>query len=146
MQNWRNIDFTGKAKRLNKSVRARYPERKKIGKIHARDLREICKKANGKCVSCSTSDDLTFDHIVPLSAGGFNLRCNLQLLCRSCNQDKGARHPERIGALLAEQRKELARQKALRQDKRRASKALRNPPAELLGDLVHEDFQPLPSK
>ena len=34
-------------------------------------------------------EDLTIDHVVPRSKGGSNARENLQLLCLSCNTEKG---------------------------------------------------------
>ena len=40
------------------------------------------------CVFCGAVDDLTVDHIVPLSRGGNDDRDNLQTLCRSCNSGK----------------------------------------------------------
>src|SRR5690625_7295879 len=45
---------------------------------------------NGECQRCSTTHNLTIDHIVPLSMGGSWHRNNLQLLCRRCNRKKGA--------------------------------------------------------
>lgn len=36
------------------------------------------------------------DHIVPISRGGPHVASNLQLLCRSCNLDKGNAVPERV--------------------------------------------------
>jgi 5-methylcytosine-specific restriction endonuclease McrA len=43
----------------------------------------------GKCVICLSTEDLTVDHIVPLSAGGkkYNMN-NLQTLCKICHSDK----------------------------------------------------------
>lgn len=46
---------------------------------------------NYACVVCGAKDDITVDHIIPLSRGGSNDFDNLQTLCRSCNSRKGAR-------------------------------------------------------
>lgn len=140
--NWKGIDFHGKAQRLNKSVRKRYPDRHNIGKVSCGQLRQIFISAKGLCVSCGSPDAISFDHIVPLSAGGFNVRQNLQLMCVPCNQAKGAKHPERIGEKIAEQKRVLAQQKAQKQAKRRESKALRKPPQEIIANLVHVDYLP----
>lgn len=43
------------------------------------------------CAICDSTDDLTGDHIVPLSQGGTNTMSNVQVLCRSCNSRKGGR-------------------------------------------------------
>jgi hypothetical protein len=45
----------------------------------------------GSCALCGRTDDLTRDHIVPLSRGGTNARSNLRILCRPCNSAKRAR-------------------------------------------------------
>ncbi|WP_200920517.1 HNH endonuclease [Citrobacter portucalensis] len=42
-----------------------------------------------RCKQCGISDDLTIDHIRPVSKGGGNEDENLQTLCRSCNSRKG---------------------------------------------------------
>jgi 5-methylcytosine-specific restriction endonuclease McrA len=54
-----------------------------------RALRHI--KAVGPCVQCGSTEDLTWDHIVPLVKGGTNELSNLQVLCRACNGSKGAK-------------------------------------------------------
>ena len=38
-----------------------------------------------QCVECGRTDDLTADHVVPLSQGGKSEAGNYQVLCRSCN-------------------------------------------------------------
>lgn len=42
------------------------------------------------CANCDSSEDITRDHIVPLSRGGTDYISNIQPLCRSCNCKKGA--------------------------------------------------------
>lgn len=44
-----------------------------------------------RCVECGEGDDLTVDHIVPVSRGGTNDPENLQTLCARCNRAKGSR-------------------------------------------------------
>lgn len=44
-----------------------------------------------KCVYCGSTEDLTLDHIIPLSRGGNNDASNLATACRSCNSSKGAK-------------------------------------------------------
>jgi 5-methylcytosine-specific restriction endonuclease McrA len=52
-----------------------------------RGLRELVLSA-GRCATCGSKDDLTVDHIMPISKGGTHERTNLQCLCRKCNEDK----------------------------------------------------------
>lgn len=40
------------------------------------------------CSDCRSTNDLTGDHIVPVSRGGLNTRANCQVLCRTCNARK----------------------------------------------------------
>ena len=48
----------------------------------------------GKCQNCGRIDNLTIDHITPISKGGTDDLVNLQCLCRHCNRRKG---PEKNG-------------------------------------------------
>ena len=43
------------------------------------------------CAYCGSTEDLTLDHIVPLSQGGPHSFDNLCVACRSCNASKGAK-------------------------------------------------------
>ncbi len=47
-----------------------------------------------RCAYCGSKDNLTIDHIIPLSRGGTNREDNLQCLCRDCNNLKGASMPD----------------------------------------------------
>lgn len=47
--------------------------------------------AVGLCAYCGSSDNLSIDHVKPVSKGGGNERTNLQCLCLPCNIKKGNR-------------------------------------------------------
>jgi hypothetical protein len=51
----------------------------------------VYERDESKCVKCSSSSDLCFDHIIPFSRGGAsNHPDNIQLLCSKCNLEKSA--------------------------------------------------------
>jgi hypothetical protein len=45
----------------------------------------------GRCRHCGSTDQLHFDHVIPVSRGGTNTAANVQLLCGSCNRAKAAK-------------------------------------------------------
>lgn len=51
----------------------------------------VYQRDQGKCVQCSDTSYMEFDHIIPFSKGGANTLNNVQLLCRRCNLAKGDR-------------------------------------------------------
>ena len=59
-------------------------------RIQSAVKREVWRRDQGKCVECGISENLEFDHIIPVSKGGANTVRNLQLLCESCNRSKSA--------------------------------------------------------
>ena len=50
----------------------------------------VWQRDEGKCVRCGSSENLEFDHIIPVSKGGASTERNVQLLCGVCNRAKGA--------------------------------------------------------
>jgi len=55
------------------------------------DIQEVFDYWGPMCAYCGSTDDLTLDHIVPLSQGGSHSFDNLCVACRSCNASKGAK-------------------------------------------------------
>jgi len=43
----------------------------------------------GRCLCCGSTENITVDHVIPLSLGGSNSIANIQPLCEGCNLDKG---------------------------------------------------------
>ncbi len=52
---------------------------------------EVWQRDGGKCVECSSKENLEYDHIIPISKGGSNTARNIQLLCESCNRKKSGK-------------------------------------------------------
>lgn len=55
----------------------------------------------GTCAYCGTTENLTFDHIIPLSRGGEHQIGNLVAACKPCNSRKHAKDELEFRALLA---------------------------------------------
>ena len=56
---------------------------------------------DGACAYCGSTENLTLDHVVPLSREGSHTIENLVAACRPCNSRKGARDELEYRALLA---------------------------------------------
>jgi 5-methylcytosine-specific restriction endonuclease McrA len=54
-----------------------------------RKRRAVYARDGYRCVKCGSGDDLTLDHIRPVSWGGSNRAENLQTMCGPCNRAKG---------------------------------------------------------
>jgi 5-methylcytosine-specific restriction endonuclease McrA len=77
-QHWRRL--TNQTETGSFSGRPRIPEALR---------HEVWRRDGGQCVRCGSRDRLEFDHIVPLAMGGSNTPRNIELLCESCNRQKG---------------------------------------------------------
>jgi hypothetical protein len=48
----------------------------------------VWQRDEGKCVRCGSSENLEFDHIIPVAKGGASTERNVRLLCETCNRAK----------------------------------------------------------
>lgn len=66
------------------------------GSHTAAEVEQIHAEQGYVCAICgvSTAEKKHIDHIMPLALGGSNWASNLQILCPTCNDRKGAKHPD----------------------------------------------------
>jgi 5-methylcytosine-specific restriction endonuclease McrA len=65
------------------------PTREQRGYDYAwRKISKALREEQPWCSKCGRTNDLTVDHIHPLSDGGQTIASNLQVLCRKCNSSK----------------------------------------------------------
>jgi 5-methylcytosine-specific restriction endonuclease McrA len=69
----------------------RYGLTPKQAKIHPMAILKFFEVYDYRCLACGATENITFDHIIPLSRGGRNRFRNLQPLCAFCNNAKGNR-------------------------------------------------------
>lgn len=56
------------------------------------DIRQqVLERDGNRCARCGGEDEMHIDHVHPVSLGGLPLLANLQVLCKTCNLQKGAR-------------------------------------------------------
>ena len=82
--------------RKNKAKRTEYRHgRRAAGQFSYSVVPALKELQKGKCAICRNflSSLIEVDHIMPIALGGTNESSNLQLLCRTCNRSKGAKHP-----------------------------------------------------
>ena len=56
--------------------------------------RKVWIRNKGQCTACGSRKDLQYDYILAISEGGNNTLDNLQLLCKTCDQEKSDKKNE----------------------------------------------------
>lgn len=56
-----------------------------------REDRYTVEQGMEECIYCGSTENLTFDHLIPVSEGGSDTISNQVPACQSCNSSKGAR-------------------------------------------------------
>lgn len=49
----------------------------------------VWERDQGRCVSCGSTIELQYDHVIPVALGGGSAAENLQIMCGPCNRRKG---------------------------------------------------------
>jgi 5-methylcytosine-specific restriction endonuclease McrA len=70
----------------NRNYRRRICE----GTVTVEEWLHVLRLYGSKCLCCK-ADEITRDHVIPLSKGGLNVASNLQPLCGCCNKKKATR-------------------------------------------------------
>jgi len=87
-------------KNINKvrEINRLYYNNRRIGgdEITSDDWQKIKDAYDNRCIKCGKSNNLTIDHIIPVSKGGKNSIKNIQPLCQSCNSKKYNKYPKTI--------------------------------------------------
>lgn len=58
------------------------------GQIFTISTRDFRRLHAGPCMACGATEDLIFDHLIPVERGGDHSIGNLSRLCRPCNTSK----------------------------------------------------------
>lgn len=70
----------------------RYALKKGAEGSHAvKEWLDLVEEFNHRCIRCFRINNLTRDHIIPLSMGGSDYIGNIQPLCKKCNSSKGVK-------------------------------------------------------
>ncbi len=62
-----------------------------VGGFTVQEWFDLCNKYDNKCLCCGTTENISVDHVVPISQGGTNYIDNIQPLCLHCNKVKNAK-------------------------------------------------------
>lgn len=65
-----------------------HPYAKERGILTKTLRKRIYDRDGNRCLNCGSTENLSIDHIIPLSKGGQTIIQNLQTLCLTCNLKK----------------------------------------------------------
>jgi 5-methylcytosine-specific restriction endonuclease McrA len=83
-----NRDKTNNYKLANRHKRRAMIKESGVYLVTGRDLSKIRRQS---CVYCGSKDDITIEHIIPITRGGTHSIGNLTSACRSCNFSKSGK-------------------------------------------------------
>ena len=85
---YEHMDCINEETRRNHVVTPLERARKRFDKKRNRIFKQLIERDGKYCAHCGRTDDLTVDHIIPISNNGDDELDNLQILCRACNSSK----------------------------------------------------------
>lgn len=83
----RNKEKNRPAKNARQQIRNRIVQ----GSIYVISKKDLRRLYGQPCSACGTMENLSIDHIIPISRGGSHSVGNMMTLCRPCNASKHAR-------------------------------------------------------
>ena len=96
--------------RWESSLRHRKEKEAAISDFTPKQWERLREESGGICSYCGErSDDLTADHIIPLSRGGNHTLDNIAVACRTCNSRKGGRTLEEANMRIQPRDNEIQR-------------------------------------
>lgn len=95
--------FENNRERANLTSRLKKQRRRAAGNLTVADWRTVLNLYGNRCLACG-ANEVTIDHIVPISRGGRNTVDNVQPLCGTCNTRKLTKTVDYRPALAASQR------------------------------------------
>lgn len=92
---WRekNPEYHSSYKKKNREKENEYYHRRRTRQLLQGDFtileKETRRLYSSGCIACDSHEDISIDHIIPISRGGRHSVGNLQPMCISCNSSKG---------------------------------------------------------
>jgi 5-methylcytosine-specific restriction endonuclease McrA len=91
----KHVKATTAYRQRNKDKYRNYSQNRRVKKlqngIYEISIRELKRILAKPCINCQSKENITLDHIIPVSLGGTHSVGNIQPLCMPCNSSKGGR-------------------------------------------------------